>query len=239
MKSALNNRSIWVMSRVKSNPLSTRFVQPGRIAWHAVDSSQSLDVLVEYFTHQLNCRAAIVGPHGSGKSTLLAHLVPLLGTVIAKRATYNANEPHSSVLDPRLPHDIGHAVRSVVWLQMRGRVASARLLKETRSLWCQRNRLLVIDGFEQLSMFTRAMIVRTTWRHGAGLLVTSHRRTSLPTLVETKVDAQLTQQLLDRLLPADLPGRDCHLNADHLDQLLKHHRGNLREVFMQLYDEIE
>ena len=226
------------MSRVKSNPLSTRFVQPGRIAWYAADSSRSLDALVDYFTRQLNCRAAIVGPHGSGKSTLLAHIVPLLGVVIAKRAAY-VSDPQVPEGDAPLAARIGKIDKSIVWLQMRSRTASARLLQETRGQWCQPNRLLVIDGYEQLSMLARARLVWGTRNGGVGLLVTSHRRTSLPTLIETKVDARLAQQLLERLLPEDLPSRAALLNSDRLNGLLARNHGNLREVFMQLYDELE
>ena len=227
------------MSRVKSNPLSTRFVQPGRIPWLAADANQSLDALSNYFTSKLNCRAAIVGPHGSGKSTLLAHLVPLLGTVVTKRAAYAS--PESSEPGTGLPHSLhtGDSARSIVWLQLRGRAASAGLLKETRPLWCQPKRLLVIDGYEQLSLFSRAMVVWVTQRKQVGLLVTSHARTSLPTLIETHVDAKLAQQLLERLLPEDLAGRAEHLDPARLSQLLLVHQGNLREVFMHLYDEIE
>ncbi len=75
-------------SRLKSNPLATRFVEPGRVAWRVAPSQPSLEQLADYFTSKLNWRAAIVGPHGSGKSTLLEHLVPRLGDILLKRAAY-------------------------------------------------------------------------------------------------------------------------------------------------------
>lgn len=227
------------MLRVKSNPLSTRYVQPGRIPWYAVDSNQSITALANCFTNQLNCRAAIVGPHGSGKSTLLAHLVPLLGAVAYRRAAYASSIRQDDAPGFPMPQDAGHSKRSIVWLEMRGSAASARLLSETQPQWCQPDRLLVVDGYEQLSLFSRAWLVWRTRRHRVGLLVTSHRRTSLPTLIATQVNVELALQLLDHLLPPDLEARAAHLNSERLSQLLTRHHGNLREVFMQLYDEIE
>ncbi len=58
-------------------------------------------------------------------------------------------------------------------------------------------------------------------------------------LNRTQVDVALAEQLLDQLLPVDLPDREKLMNAPHISQLLDRHDGNLREVFMQLYDEIE
>ncbi len=237
------------MSRVKSNPLSTRFVEPGRIAWQALDSHQSLDAIVARFIDQLNYRGAIVGPHGSGKSTLLAHLVPLLGDVALKSATFplpqtQRSAPSTTTPDGAIPGCVQQPVprrtnRKIVWLQLRGRAASAQLLSETRPQWCAPDRLLIIDGYEQLSFLSRAKVVWLTKRKAVGLLITSHRRTSVPTLIETQVDVALAEQLLDQLLPVDLPDREKLMNAPHISQLLDRHDGNLREVFMQLYDEIE
>ena len=222
------------MSRVKSNPLSTRFVQPGRLAWQSFDPQRTVDALSNYFTNQLNWRAAIVGPHGSGKSTLLEHLIPRLGHVVLKRAAYDEASPVSN--EPTEPID--DASREIVWLKLRGRRASVDLLRATRSMWSQPRRLLVVDGYEQLSWWSRWMLLRRTARHSGGLLVTSHRPTALATLIETQVDVRLAQSLLHQLLPAELPNREQLLSGSHLSDLLAAHHGNLREVFMQLYDEL-
>lgn len=222
------------MLRVKSNPLSTRFVEPGRIAWLAVDPEHSLEYLVNYFTCKLNWRAAIVGPHGSGKSTLLEHLVPRLGQLVQKIATYEL--PADSSLANSVGSDIPK--RGIVWLKLRGRAPSARLLNDQRSAWCHPNSLLVVDGYEQLSMLARARLIFSTGRNSVGLLLTSHRRTFLPTLVKTKVDATLAKQLLDRVLPDEMLIRERIMNESRLGELLEKHDGNLREVFMELYDEV-
>ena len=129
--------------------------------------------------------------------------------------------------------------REVVWLQMRGRAASRRLLLHTRPAWWHSKGLLVIDGYEQLSRITRCLAVLLTRSRDVGLLVTSHRRTCLPTLIETRVDTAIARSLLESLLPNETIDRQRFLNAARLQQMLDQYQGNLREVFMQLYDEVQ
>jgi hypothetical protein len=217
---------------VKSNPLATRYVAPGRLEWQP-QNGQSLADIVSRFTHQLGCRAAIVGPHGSGKSTLLEHLVPRIGPLELRKSTYGVHDEHGS------NHAPSSSGRSVVWLKLRGSTASRRLLLETRHRWARRGGVLILDGYEQLSRATRGLALALTRARGAGLLVTSHRATWLPTLVETKVDVSLAQILLDQLLPVDEVDRDRLVDPQRLGDLLRKHQGNLREVFMELYDDLE
>jgi hypothetical protein len=233
---------------VKSNPFATRFVAPGKLAWHSRDG-HSLDDLSRRFI-ELHSRAAIVGPHGSGKTTLLEHLVPMLGETVLRQATYECHTEadsrpaamiplshQSTMASSALTADLitGSRLR-VVWLQLRGRTASRQLLSRTRSFWSQSDVLLVIDGYEQLSRLVRCLVVMRTWMSSARLLVTSHRPTCLPTLIETRVDVAVAQSLLEHLLPADMTDRQHFLDSALLQQMLIKHRGNLREVFMHLYD---
>ena len=224
---------------MKSNPLATRYVAPGKIAWQS-HNAPSLSELRSKFVDQLHYRAAIVGPHGSGKSTLLAHLVPMLGNVEFRSATYDLGEL-ASAPDQELAQTEVHdgRMRRVIWLQLRGRAASGRLLRETRSRWTRHGALLVIDGYEQLSRFSRALVLSATRLFGNGLLVTSHHTVCLPTLVRTQVDALLARQILDRALPDDTRARERLLDTERLDGLLEKHHGNMRELFMELYDELQ
>lgn len=228
---------------VKSNPLSTRFVEPGKLAWRAA-AGQSLAELVARFTDQLQSRAAIVGPHGSGKSTFLENFVPLLGKVELRAAAHEESDPpndRSAAGDESFGsalRDGAKPSRTVVWLKMRGGAASRRLLFQTYRLWAEPHCILVIDGYEQLSSAARGAALLLTRLNSAGMLVTSHKPTALPTLLETRVDVPLAQELLCELLPDELEGRDRLLDAVRLEQRLDKHHGNLREVFMELYDEL-
>ena len=222
---------------MKSNPLATRYVAPGKIPWHS-HRGPTLGQLHSKFVGQLHCRAAIVGPHGSGKSTLLEHLVPMLGTIALRRSTVNWGEqPRAADTVVPFQNVPSGELRSVVWLRLRGRSASGRLLLETRSEWARPGRLLVIDGYEQLSHFRRWRAMWLTRSSRTGLLVTAHHPTWLPTLIETHVDAALAQQVLEQLLSEDAVDRARMLDAHRLAKLLEKHHGNLRELFMELYDE--
>ena len=194
---------------MKSNPLATRYVLPGRLQWLPPDGD-SIDAVFERLD-KLRFRAAIVGAHGTGKSTLMTHLMPLIET----------------------------RSRRVVHLQLRGSWNSCCQLWTMARQWTSRGNVLVLDGYEQLPWLARGIIVFWTRIRGVGLLVTSHRPTLLPTLLMTQTDIRVIHQLLDSLLPADTPNRGQLLDNARLQMLLEKHRGNVRELFMQLYDELE
>lgn len=194
---------------MKSNPLATRFVSPGKLVWRS-RSGESLEDIANRF-HSLHARAAIVGPHGTGKSTLLENLAPLIATQAS----------------------------SVVWLKLRGRLASCRTVLQCYRQWARQGTLLIVDGYEQLPLIARPCLLFLSRLARASLLITSHRSTALPTLVETSVDEQLARDLLDELLPLDLCQREKLLELSLLRQMLAKHDGNLREVFMELYDLLE
>jgi hypothetical protein len=222
------------VSGLSSNPFATRFIAPGRIAW--VGDSDFFDRL-ESRWQALKCRAAIVGPHGSGKSTLLEHLVPRIGASVFRRDALGKRMGESIVegaagagtrsADPK-------ARQPTVWLQLRK--------TEPRSMvipWheiCE-GRLLVVDGYEQLNRWRRATLVTRTWRRGVALLVTSHRRTLLPTLCELSVTTDIARQIIARLTAerADLP----QPSDEEISRRLRAQSGNLREVLMDLYDRVE
>lgn len=212
------------MSGLSSNPFATRFIAPGRIAW--VGASDFFDRL-ESRWQALRCRAAIVGPHGSGKSTLLEHLVPRVGTIVFRRDALGNRLSASSLAGAR-------GGPPTVWLQLRK--------TEPRSMvipWhelCE-GRLLVVDGYEQLNRWRRATLVTRTWWRGVALLVTSHRRTLLPTLCELSVTSDIARQIIARLTAeqADLP----QPSDEEISRRLRAQSGNLREVLMDLYDRVE
>ncbi len=221
---------------MKSNPLSTRFVEPGRVEWLTAHDRPSLQQLIQRFTHDMSYRAAIVGPHGTGKSTLLEHLVPKLGVIVYRYAIGKDVEPISN--SDRREFDDNDLVK-IVWLRLRGLWPSVELVRSTKKLWARKDTLLVIDGYEQLPRLVRGYVLSATRRFSRGLLITSHRPTALSTLYETQSSASLVHELLNRLLPEDLPRRNEYLELERLEQLLFKHDRNVREVFMELYDAIE
>lgn len=223
------------MTRLTTNPFATRYVSPGMVPWiHAPE--QSLEQLRQKFLVEFCGRAAVVGPHGSGKSTLLEHLVPLLGTVIHREA---AGKPL-----PLAPSASGFGdstepqlQRPILWISLRRGGRPARRVALSCKAW-RRGSLLVIDGFEQLPMLAQWLTRSASRGQGMGLLVTSHARTGLKTLLEPPhPSVTLAQQVVaqacrnaDMSIPAELVDRQL------LENLLREEKGNLREVLMRLYD---
>lgn len=153
---------------------------------------------------ELEYRGAIVGPQGSGKTTLL------------------------NDLDAQLTRR-GMGVIRIMLSDMH------RWIPEPSLEACRRHpeSFVFLDGAEQLP--------RRRWRSfqrevsgSRGLIVTSHRPTDLPTLVECRTSPQLLERLLNELLTpeifaslGDLPGRLC-----------RNYNGNLRSVIRSLYDHL-
>jgi hypothetical protein len=90
--------------------------------------------------------------------------------------------------------------------------------------------VLVFDGAGHLSRWAWRRVARAC-RGAAGVLVTAHAPGLLPTLIETRTDAHLLTVLFDEL---DATGRSPLRR--HLGPLCERHDGNLRDVFLALYD---
>jgi hypothetical protein len=151
----------------------------------------------------LGWRAQIVGPHGSGKSTLLAELLP---------AVERAGRPAWLVTlrdgQRRLPRD---------WVSIARRAAAG---------------VIVVDGYEQLSYWSRWRLKARCRRASWGLLVTAHRDAGLPTLASLVPSLQAAQAVVDRLLPQGSSRIDRAAVADCFAAA----GGNIREMFFALYD---
>lgn len=148
-------------------------------------------------------RGQIIGPHGSGKSTLLACLQPFLEA--AGRTTWS------------------------VCLRDRQRSLPGSWVQDMGGA---RANLLIIDGYEQLSLWQRLLVRWQCRRHGWGFLVTAHADVGLPTILTTKADLETARDVVAQLtagLPARIPDA---VVAEHFHAA----RGNLRETLFRLYD---
>jgi energy-coupling factor transporter ATP-binding protein EcfA2 len=163
---------------------------------------QSAEGLVELL--RLNdWRGEIVGPHGSGKSTLLCVLTTALRD--AGRSTLLV-ELHDG--QRRLPIDLR-------------RVDG---LSETT--------VVIVDGYEQLSFFSRLQLKGFCRRRHLGLVVTSHQSAGLPLLFRTSATASLAEQIVRFLLR----GQPQLVDPSELAQRFERHSGDLRELLFDLYD---
>ncbi|HEV2972216.1 MAG TPA: hypothetical protein VGY55_19740 [Pirellulales bacterium] len=148
-------------------------------------------------------RGAIIGPHGSGKSTLLESLRPEL-------------------------HRVGR------------RIVSAGLHDGERSLprafldsqpW-NPGTVLVVDGYEQLSVWNRWRLERHCRRDGCGLLVTSHHPTRLPELYRTGASCELLELVVEYLLEDNWK----LISSADVRRAHSFHGENVREALFALYD---
>lgn len=189
-----------------NNPFATCWTKPGAMTFR-FPQDQSGERLIRRLAGQGWC-GEIVGPHGSGKTTLLATLLPLL-------------------------QETGRDVHAVT-LRSGGRHLPRGWIKQALANRSSHT-VLVVDGYEQLAPFRRWSLRRRCASAGAGLLVTSHEPSGLPTLVRLSPDLQLVEQLVTDLASrAPSPITEADVVASHAC-----HGSNVREIFFELYDRHE
>ena len=187
------------------NPFATCWTRPGAIPFR-FECGEDAEHLIAELAAQ-NWRGAIIGPHGSGKSTLLETLKPALAAA--------GRNIHSVALrdgQRRLPGETFAALE---------RIAT--------------NRLLIVDGYEQLSRLERLRLAWYCHRRQCGLLVTAHVSVSPPTLITLTPSPGLIEQLV-----VDLCAEVSTLVAvDQVSASHARHGSNVREIVFDLYDHYE
>lgn len=166
---------------------------------------EDADVLVARLA-EFCWRGQIVGPHGSGKSTLLATLAEPLARAGRRLWTIGLHDGAR-----RLP--AGWVVRAT-------RAAA---------------NLIVVDGYEQLSAWSRLTLQARCRRRGWGLLVSAHRDVGLPTLKVASPKLETAQRVVAHLVS----GHDAHLAPELVAACFASSGGNLRETLFALYDRWE
>jgi energy-coupling factor transporter ATP-binding protein EcfA2 len=146
-------------------------------------------------------RGALVGPEGSGKTTLLEDLAIRLQTTGSR----------------------------IQWLRFRRPERAGQLLQVNSLRYPLTDRdVILIDGAEQLS-WHRHLALRWRLRHAGGLLITSHRRSWLPTIWECSTSPELLIRIVEELAPQSF-------SLSTLVERYHRHHGNLRDVLRDLYD---
>ena len=145
----------------------------------------------------------IVGPHGTGKSTLLHALREELTARGRQIALYELHDGQR-----RLPTAAGEI-----------------------DLWNE-NTVVIADGYEQLSWWSRRSLKAACRRALCGLLVTSHEDVGLTPLYQTLPDESIAQQIVSRLMQGHPPV----ISADDVTEHFAYCRDNIREMLFELYD---
>jgi hypothetical protein len=198
------------------SPFAASRTRPGTLPY--IFHTGTLEELVWQFRKVGKC-GQIVGPHGSGKTTLLIALVR-----------------HLEAAGDRV-----HLVRLPARDHPGFRDAERQLRRTLRTL---ENAVLAVDGWDQLSLRSRILVSLSVRARRVGLLITTHRQVRMPLLIQTTTTLQSAKTVVARLLDQANLDRDCRewveatVSAD-LPELIKAHRGNLREVLFALYDRFE
>lgn len=236
-----------------SNPFATRWVRPGAIPFRFA-RSESMETIVARLQNN-RWRGAIIGPHGTGKSTLVQSLLPTLadagkqpvffrfvGNALcgARNVTLQNSgcdgptfsegnslggvpngsfNQHANTGD-RLPLD------SLFTRLPSAKTNPAPLVTTT---------IVVIDGYEQLSLLNRLRLHWHCRRTGCGLLVTAHRRTRLPSVYHTHPDEALVCELVREALPSHAG----LIGTEEIIAAFQRRHQNVRETFFDLYDLFE
>ena len=91
---------------------------------------------------------------------------------------------------------------------------------------------VVIDGYEQLSWWSRWRIKSLCRRTGAGLLVTAHTDVGLPTIYRTESSKDLVAMIVAQLLGTGV----SLLSSTDIAAAYQATGGNVRETLFKLYD---
>ena len=145
----------------------------------------------------------ITGVHGSGKSSLLAAFIPAM-------------------------RDAGRVVVQVSLHDGEHRMPAT---DPPRSQWSSSTQV-VVDGYEQLSWWSRLRLTGHCRRKKCGLLLTAHQSVGLPSLT------RLAPTLDDVLAVVDYLVLDCQDGPSRAEvaDCFSANDGNVRETLFDLYD---
>ena len=213
----------------QTNPFATERISPGKVVYrfsHGASgvNPQTIDGHLEGLLSQLRSsnKGLIVGPHGTGKSTLLQTFLPKLQRSFPTVAFHRVNN------DPTL----GFRGRWRERIQ-----ASKRIRGEMQNLPAEG--LLVVDGWEQLTMLSRWLISQVAHRRKLTLLVTAHHRIPGWNVVhETRSTPKLIRSLAGDLLE-DSPYELRKMIDTQLKQRALAPTTNVRDLWFEMYDLVE
>ena len=164
-------------------------------------------------------QAQIVGDHGTGKTTFLIEFMPYLES---EKHTVH----HFTLHDGR---------RTLPWeFWERQNLLVAQFLDAAM----EKPPIVVVDGYEQLSLSQKIRLRRACRQGRSGLLITTHVPAwRLPVLLRTETTDATLQHILGHLF-RDLPDIEPP-DKSLCRALLDRHQGNLRNVLFDLYDHYE
>ncbi len=191
---------------VRENPFCSRRIRPGALPFLFATGGGMAELLTRL--EENGWWGQITGPHGHGKSAILAALVSAIEPTGRSTGLWELHDGQR-----RLPDG---------WQQ--GVMASDN-----------KERLCIVDGYEQLGRWGRFRLKRLCRSRRCGLVVTAHAPVGLPDLFKAASNVELAQLIVRQLqdgFPDLVTPRDV---AESFEQ----HAGDLREMLFDLYDRYE
>jgi len=188
----------------RENPFCTRRIRPGAVAYCFPAGVTAEDLIDRLRRNQW--QGGIVGPHGSGKSALLARILTALEQAGQRAVLFELHDG-----ERRLPRD---------WRRI---IVSPASPAPT---------IVVVDGYEQLSAWSRFYLKRYCRRRQLGLLITSHAPMGLPEIFCTYSSLEMAINVVEQLLQNER----IKISTEIIDDLFSRHGGNIRELLFDLYD---
>ena len=188
------------------NPFETRWTKPGQMTFLPNGFTSISELAAQIVKNTPRCE--ILGEHGVGKSSLLRALQSHLDQQsISNHLAYACGE---------FPHDGPPLKFAAVKL----------LLRESD--------VLFVDGFEQLSWWTRRRIIGYSEKHNHSLIIACHQTQRLPCLVHLAAAETLVLKLVLSLQQAQQA--DEVVAASDVRELYQRFGNNVRELLFACYD---
>jgi hypothetical protein len=193
-----------------SNPFSSRYLEPGAIPFQ-FPAGHSLETLAR------RLERGIVGR---------SFRAPMRFAIVG---------PHGSGKSTLMRH-LGQRLDCSVVVLHSSTAKWGAVAEAVKSV--AEGRVCLVDGYEQLPVWGRALLVARSALYGVTLCVTSHR---LPKFFElfwqTRVDTTVEAYVIDQLLSGESPRLKASLLESEAWRMSRSKRGgNLRESLFDMYD---
>ncbi len=156
---------------------------------------------------QNHWHGAIVGKKGNGKTTLLLELEAKL-------------------------LNLGFGVKKLFLNREKRRFTRDEFAVFLNKL--DNNDIILFDGSEQMS-YWRWRLFRWRVRKAKGLIITAHKPSKLPTIMQTITSFQYFEEMVKELIQDHLPLQKLYC-SEKLRQIHTRHKGNIRLALRELYD---
>lgn len=249
MSQATHSTAMKLVEQSFDNPFSTSRTRPGAVAFlfgadaglpeAGADKPSGPGNTAEMIDRlaAAGWRGQIVGPHGSGKSTLLAALIPEIEASGRAVSRFDQRDGQRTLDWRRLRNDTSAKTTSNDRATRPSAAAAAARATSTSTmpdepLAVAPPVIVVVDGYEQLSRWSRWRLDRLCRRRGWGLVVTVHEAGGMPTLASLRPSRRMATRVARSLLPAG----DATVTDADIEAAFDAAGGNMRETLFALYD---